>query len=98
MNELFLYRTLIKPIYTEKSVENMEKNRNFIFKVNLKTNKKNIKYVVEKLFNVKVNSVRTLIIKGNKTKFKQVPGKKSDWKKAFISLKKGYDINLTNFK
>jgi large subunit ribosomal protein L23 len=76
----------------------MEKNRNFIFKVNLKTNKKNIKYVVEKLFNVKVNSVRTLIIKGNKTKFKQVPGKKSDWKKAFISLKKGYDINLTNFK
>jgi len=98
MNNLFLYRTLIKPIYTEKSVEAAEKNRVFVFKVNLKTNKKKIKYVVEKLFNVVVINVRTLIIKGNKTKFKQIPGKRSDWKKAFVSLKAGNDINLADFK
>jgi large subunit ribosomal protein L23 len=59
---------------------------------------KRIKYVVEKLFNVVVTNVRTMIVKGSKTKFKQIPGKKSDWKKAFISLKKGYDIDLANLK
>jgi large subunit ribosomal protein L23 len=98
MNDLFLYRTLIKPISTEKSVDSIEKNRCFVFKVNLKSNKKNIKYAVEKLFKVVVTNVRTLVIKGRKTKFKQTPGKKSDWKKAFISLKKGYDIDLANLK
>jgi len=98
MNDLFLYKTLIKPISTEKSVYSAEKNRNFVFKVSIDSNKKKIKYVVEKLFNVVVTNVRTMIIKGSKTKFKQIPGKKSDWKKAFISLKKGYDINLANFK
>lgn len=98
MNDLSLYRTLIKPISTEKSVYSTEKNRNFVFKVSMDSNKKKIKDVTEKLFNVVVNKVRTLIIKGNKTKFRQTPGKRSDWKKAFISLKKGYDINLANFK
>jgi large subunit ribosomal protein L23 len=98
MNNEILYKTLIKPISTEKSVYEAEKNRAFVFKVSLKSDKKTIKYVVEKLFNVVVTNVRTLVIKGNKTKFKQIPGKKSDWKKAFISLKKGYEINLSNFK
>jgi len=98
MNNLSLYNTLIKPIYTEKSVTIAESNRVFVFKVNPKSNKKIIKNVVEKLFKVVVKKVRTLNIKGNKTKFKQMPGKKSDWKKAFISLKKGYDINLANLK
>jgi len=98
MNNLFLYKTLIKPIYTEKSVLETEKNRVFVFKVELNSNKKRIKRVIEKLFNVVVTKVTTLIIKGNKTKFKQMPGKKSDWKKAFVSLKTGYDINLADFK
>jgi len=98
MNDLFIYKTLIKPIYTEKSVTATEKDRVFVFKVSLNSDKKKIKYVIEKLFNVVVTKVRTLIIKGNITKFKQIPGKKSDWKKAFVSLKKGYDINLSNFK
>jgi len=98
MNNLLLYNTLIKPISTEKSVNEAEKNRVYIFKVNLKSDKKNIKFVVEKLFNVIVTNVRTLIIKGSRTNFKQISGKKSDWKKAFISLKKGYEINLDNLK
>jgi large subunit ribosomal protein L23 len=98
MNNLSLYNTLIKPIYTEKSVTIAESNRVFVFKVNPKSDKRIIKNVVEKLFNVVVKKVRTLNIKGDKTKFKQISGKKSDWKKAFISLKKGYDINLANLK
>lgn len=98
MNNLFLYKTLIKPIYTEKSVSATEKYKVFVFKVNIKSDKKKIKYVTEKLFGVEVSKVRTLLVKGNKTRFKQIPGKKSDWKKAFICLKKGYDINLSNFK
>jgi len=98
MNNLYLYRTLIKPISTEKTVFESEKNGVFVFKVDLKTDKKKIKYIIEKLFNVVVKNVKTLIVKGKKTKFKQTPGKKSDWKKAFVSLKKGYEINLANFK
>lgn len=98
MNDLSFYKVLIKPISTEKSLHCAEKSRNFVFKVSLKSNKKNIKYAVEKLFNVVVNDVRTMVVKGSKTKFKQTPGKKSDWKKALISLKEGYDINLDNFK
>jgi len=98
MSSSFLYKTLIKPIYTEKSVSLSEKDRVFIFKVNLKSDKKKIKFVIEKLFNVSVLKVRTMIIKGKKTKFKQISGKKSDWKKAFISLEKGNEIDLANFK
>lgn len=98
MSNLLLYKTLMKPIYTEKSVSYAENNRIFVFKVALNSDKKKIKYAVEKLFNVSVIKVRTMIIKGSKTKFKQIPGKRSDWKKAFICLKKGYDINLANFK
>lgn len=88
----------MKPIYTEKSVVENENNKVFVFRVDLKSNKKKIKYVTEKLFEVEVKKVKTLIVKGKNTKFKQIPGKKSNWKKAFIYLKKGYDINLSNFK
>jgi len=98
MNNLHLYNTLIRPIYTEKSVSIAESNRVFVFKVRSTSNKKIIKKTIEKIFKVVVKKVRTLNIKGNKTKFKQIPGKKSDWKKAFISLKKGYDIDLANLK
>lgn len=98
MNNLFSNKILIKPITTEKSVSILEQNKNFIFKVNIKSNKSQIKNVIESLFNVSVKKVRTIIVKGNKVKFKQVSGKKSDWKKAFISLEKGQEINLSNLK
>lgn len=98
MNDMYFHKTLIKPISTEKSVNILENNKNFVFKVKIDSNKKQIKKVVEKLFNVSVKKIRTIIIKGNKTKFRQISGKKSDWKKAFICLKKGSEINLSNFK
>ena len=98
MNNHFFHKTLIKPISTEKSVDALENYKNFAFKVNIKANKKQIRKVVETFFNVSVKKVRTMIIKGDKTKFKQIPGKKSDWKKAFISLEKGNEIDLANFK
>ena len=62
MNDLSLHRVLIKPIYTEKSVTATEKNQVFIFKVDIKSNKKIIKYAIEKIFNVVVLKVRTLTI------------------------------------
>jgi len=98
MNNNFFHKILIKPISTEKSVENLENYRNFGFKVNINANKTQIKKVVENLFNVSVKKIRTIIVKGNKTKFRQISGKKSDWKKAFICLKKGSEINLSSFK
>ena len=98
MINTFFQNILIKPISTEKSVQTLENNRSFIFKVNIKSNKKQIKKVVEKLFDVSVKKVRTLIIKGNKTKFRQISGKKSDWKKAFVYLAEGSEINLSSFK
>lgn len=83
---------------TEKTVSEIEKFNKFAFKVDKKTNKYNIKKFIEKLFNVSVISVKTLIIKGKKIKFKNLFGKQKSWKKAIITLKKESNINFSEFK
>ena len=57
-----------------------------------------IKQAVEKLFNVVVDAVRVTNVKGKHKRFKQVSGKRSDWKKASISLQTGHDINVAEFE
>jgi len=91
-------RTLMilrEPHISEKSTIIAEKFKQFTFKV-LKTAKKaEIKQAVETLFNVKVANVSVLNVKGKTKRFKQLTGKRSDWKKAFVRLQKGYDIDFT---
>ncbi len=98
MNESRLYKVLIGPHTTEKSVMAAEKHRQITFKVAVDANKQEIKQAVEKLFNVVVDAVRVSNVKGKRKRFKQMAGVRSDWKKAAVSLKEGHDINIAEFK
>lgn len=92
------YNTLIAQHYTEKATSLLNKCNCVTFVVSSKSNKHEIKNVVEKLFNVSVAFVRVLIVKGKSVKFKNSFGKKSDFKKAFVYLNKGNTINFAEFK
>jgi large subunit ribosomal protein L23 len=98
MNEVRLYKVLVGPYTTEKTVTAADKYRQISFKVAVDATKTEIKQAVEKLFNVAVEAVRVTNVKGKHKRFKQMPGKRSDWKKASISLQKGHDINLAEFE
>ncbi|MBA2649163.1 MAG: 50S ribosomal protein L23 [Legionella sp.] len=87
---------IIRQTHTsEKATIMADKFNQYTFKV-LKTAKKSeIKMAVEQLFNVKVKSVSVLNVKGKTKRFKQTQGKRSDWKKAFVSLHADQDIDFT---
>ena len=78
-----------KPLVTEKSSDSREKNW-YVFSVDKRSNKQEIKDAIEKIFKVKVGKVRTLVTTGKKVKrFGRVVGKKQSLKKAYIEIKEG---------
>ena len=88
------YNTILSPIITEKSTKISEKNQ-FVFKVKIDSNKKQIKEAVEKLFKVKVKNIKTIKVKGKNKVFKGTKGKRSDYKKAVICLNKGENLDYS---
>lgn len=88
---------LIKPLLTEK-MTTLTPLRQYSFAVLLNSNKIEIAKAIEKKFNVDVVSVRTIKVKGKKkgqmTKRGRVEGRRSDWKKAIVTLKVGQTIDL----
>ena len=98
MNPLQLYQVIKAPHTTEKSVRVSDKHRQVVFKVSRDATKAAIKEAVEKLFSVKVKSVQVVNNKGKTKRFKQVEGRKSDGRKAYVSLCEGHDINVANFE
>ena len=89
-----LYNTIVSPVITEKATKISENNQ-FVFKVKISSNKKEIKEAIEKLFKVKVKSIKTLKIKGKNKVFKGTKGKRSDYKKAVICLNKGENLDYS---
>jgi large subunit ribosomal protein L23 len=89
--------TLIQPLLTEKMTE-LGTKRQYAFKVDLNANKITIGKAVEKKFNVNVTSVRTANVKGKiksqMSKRGRIAGKRSDWKKAIVTLKEGQTIDF----
>ena len=79
------YDIIIKPVVTERSMENMESKR-YTFKVDTRANKSEIKKAVETIFGVKVKQVNTMNITGKKKRMGANVGKRSDWKKAIVTL------------
>jgi large subunit ribosomal protein L23 len=77
------------PVITEKSTLTRENLRTVAFKVLRDANKIEIKDAVEKIFKVKVQSVRTAIFHGKKRRQGRYVGRRSDWKKAYVTLKQG---------
>ena len=94
MNEERLLKVLLAPHVSEKSTLAAETNNTVVFKVVKDANKAEIKAAVEKLFEVEVNSVRTVNCKGKTKRHGQSFGKRSDWKKAYVVLKEGQDIDF----
>ena len=79
------YDIIIKPVVTERSMENMESKR-YTFKVDTRANKSEIKKAVETIFGVKVQQVNTMNITGKKKRMGANVGKRPDWKKAIVTL------------
>ncbi len=95
MNAEKLLMVLREPHTSEKTTVMAEKFKQFTFKVMKTATKLEIKLAVEQMFDVKVRNVSVLNVKGKKKRFKQTSGKRSDWKKAFVSLHPDYDIDFT---
>jgi large subunit ribosomal protein L23 len=93
-NDPRLYDVIIAPVITEKSTMASERNQ-VIFKVASKATKPQIKEAVEKLFDVKVKAVNTLVRKGKFKAFRGRPGQQSDLKKAIVTLEEGHRIDVT---
>ncbi len=84
---------LIKPMVSEKSMGLIEENK-YCFLVDKNANKIEIKHAVEELFNVKVENVATLILKGKVKRMGRYSGKRPDKKKAIVTLAAGNSIQL----
>lgn len=94
-NDLRLMNTLLAPHVSEKTTLVGEKNRQVVFKVRKEATKPVIKAAVEHMFNVEVDSVQVSVVKGKQRNFRQIKGKRSDWKKAYVCLKEGFDIEFS---
>ncbi|MDC7786917.1 50S ribosomal protein L23 [Rhodoplanes sp. TEM] len=88
------YDVIVNPIITEKATVASEHNQ-VLFNVRKTATKPQIKDAVEKLFDVKVKSVNTLIRKGKLRRFRGVKGETSDVKKAIVTLEEGHRIDVT---
>jgi large subunit ribosomal protein L23 len=95
MREEELYDVIRAPLVTEKSTMVSENNQ-VMFKVAMTATKPDIKEAVERLFNVKVVAVNTLIRKGKNKRFRGVKGQQSDFKKAIVTLEEGQTIDITS--
>ncbi|BAC24691.1 rplW [Wigglesworthia glossinidia endosymbiont of Glossina brevipalpis] len=89
-----IFKILTSSYSSEKSSILSEKNNTFTFKVLKNSKKSEIKSSIEKFFNVKVKKVRTVMLKGKSKKHKNIIGKRKNWKKAYVVLKKNQKINL----
>ncbi len=89
------YRVLLKPIMTEKGIGYKERENVYLFRVDMKATKEDIKRSVEKLFEVDVLDVRTVILRGKPRRRGMGPiGTTPTFKKAYVKLKKGDTIPI----
>ena len=88
------YQVVLNPLVTEKATQMSEFNK-MVFSVPLTANKLEIKLSIEKIFAVKVISVNTILLKGKVKRFKGVLGRRSNTKKAIVTLMPGNTIDLS---
>ena len=88
------YQVVLNPLITEKATQLSEFNK-MVFSVPLTASKIDIKLSIEKIFSVKVKSVNTILLKGKIKRFKGVLGRRSNTKKAIVTLEPGNTIDLS---
>ncbi|MBU1654408.1 MAG: 50S ribosomal protein L23 [Gammaproteobacteria bacterium] len=94
MNKERLMKVLLSPLITEKSSNIADKARQIAFRVATDASKPEILAAVEMLFEVKVDNVRVINNKGKAKRHGAMMGRRSDWKKAYVKLMPGHDINF----
>ena len=88
------YQIILNPLITEKSTQQSEFNK-MVFSVPVNATKLEVKSSIEKIFAVKVKTVNTILLKGKVKKFKGVLGRRSNTKKAIVTLAPGNTIDLS---
>ncbi len=94
MNPERVYQILRGPHISEKSTMLGESAGQVVFKVGRDASKLEIKKAVERLFEVQVKRIRVVSLKGKRKGFGRLRGRRSDWKKAYVSLAEGQDIDV----
>lgn len=93
VSEERILQVLLAPHVSEKAAIATEKRREYVFEVAKDANKQEVKAAVESLFQVKVETVRVLNVKPKPKRFGQVNGHSKPWKKAYVTLQAGQEIN-----
>lgn len=89
-----LHSVIVRPLVTEKSTENLERDGAYSFVVDKGANKVEIARALESLFNVKVVDVRTMQYRGKERRMGRFVGRRAAWKKAVVKLRAGDTIEL----
>jgi len=94
MNVERLHQVLRRPIVSEKSTNAAESGQQVVFEVLTDATKNEIKTAVESLFEVSVEGVQVINVRGKVKRFGKTPGKRTNWKKAYVRLADGDDIDF----
>lgn len=90
-----LMEVLLAPQVSEKSTFVADKNDQVVFRVAQDATKPEIKAAVELMFKVQVEGVQTAVVKGKQKRFGRMMGRRKNWKKAYVCLKPGQEINFS---
>ncbi len=93
LSEGAMYEMIRRPVITEKSTLGSQHNQ-VTFRVPLDASKPEIKAAIEGVFKVKVKAVNTLRVEGKSKRFRGIPGKRPDYKKAVVTLAEGHTIDV----
>ncbi|MBP8868142.1 MAG: 50S ribosomal protein L23 [Propionivibrio sp.] len=96
MNQQRLMQVLLAPQISEKATWVADKNEQIIFRVASDATKPEVKAAVELLFKVSVESVQIANVKGKQKRFGRYMGSRKNWKKAYVSLMPGQEINFVD--
>lgn len=88
------YQVIKRPIISEKSTAQNEMMNTYAFEVAVTSNKQEVREAIEKLFKVKVDTVRTMVVHGKYKRSGRFVSKRTNWKKALVTLKEGQKIEF----
>ena len=89
-----LYQIILQPVISEKTTLAADRYRQIVFQVRKDAHKHEIRLAVEKLFEVKVKNVQVVNVRGKVKRHGRTTGARSDWKKAYVCLQEGQDIDF----
>jgi large subunit ribosomal protein L23 len=93
-NAAQLMNVVLAPVVSEKSTFVADKNRQYVFRVADHATKPEIKAAVELMFKIKVDAVTVLNVRGKARRFGKVIGRRRNWKKAYVRVAEGQEINF----